>query len=88
VDGVFMFACRAGDCRFRLGDQWTRDRISGQRDPQLRARVPRERLELCWGEADVEKRIAEFQARLSKLNSGLQAQRFSTGVETAELSDA
>ncbi len=44
ADGVVLAACRDGDCHFSLGQRWTAERISGARDPQLRARVPRERV--------------------------------------------
>ncbi|MBT8100007.1 MAG: cytochrome b N-terminal domain-containing protein [Gammaproteobacteria bacterium] len=48
VDGVFLSGCAKGDCHFRLGDRWTRQRILGLRDPYLRKRVPVERLSMSW----------------------------------------
>ena len=44
TDGVMIAACGDGDCFFRLGGDWTQQRIAGERDPYLRRRVPREKL--------------------------------------------
>ena len=44
ADGVMLFGCAAGDCHFRLGDEWLRQRVAGERDPYLRARVDRDRV--------------------------------------------
>lgn len=71
ADGVMLAACAAGDCYYRLGDEWTRQRVSGQRDPYLRKRVPRERLSLCWTRAtDLRRRrkaLADFMSALRDL---------------------
>ncbi len=48
ADGVLLAGCAEGDCHFRLGDEWTRRRIAGERDPYLRNRVDRRRLSLSW----------------------------------------
>ncbi|HSD69799.1 MAG TPA: hydrogenase iron-sulfur subunit [Woeseiaceae bacterium] len=48
AEGVMLAGCAEGDCYFRLGDEWTRQRLAGQRDPYLRSRVPRERLVTSW----------------------------------------
>ncbi len=44
ADGVFISACRTGDCYHRLGNRWARQRLSGERKPELRGRVPRQRV--------------------------------------------
>ncbi len=71
ADGVFISGCREGDCHFRLGARWTKQRIAHQRDPYLRRRVPRERIELCWlgGSRRGHRRqlLEEFQQRLPGL---------------------
>lgn len=47
ADGALVAACAPGDCHFREGTRWTRERLAGERDPSVRAdRVPRERLRL------------------------------------------
>ena len=49
--GVLVTGCREGACEFRLGTQWTQQRLLGEREPRLRASVPRERIELVWADA-------------------------------------
>jgi quinol-cytochrome oxidoreductase complex cytochrome b subunit/coenzyme F420-reducing hydrogenase delta subunit/NAD-dependent dihydropyrimidine dehydrogenase PreA subunit len=52
VDGVFLTGCRNGDCEYRLGQQWTIERLAERRDPRLRRRVPRERIHMFWAGRD------------------------------------
>lgn len=56
ADGVMVSGCSEGDCYYRLGDRWTKDRIAGTRDPYLRKRVPLERLSQSWLRADDSRR--------------------------------
>ena len=71
TDGVMLAGCAEGDCFYRLGDDWTRQRVAGERDPYLRKRVDRERLHLSWlpqGSARRrEREFADFTATLGKL---------------------
>jgi len=71
ADGVMLAGCAESDCFYRLGDDWTRQRVAGERDPYLRKRVDRERLKLSWlpqGSTRRRKReLAEFTASLNKL---------------------
>jgi ferredoxin/coenzyme F420-reducing hydrogenase delta subunit len=71
ADGVFLLGCRENDCHFRLGVQWTNERLAGKRDPYLRARVPRERIATYWGgqvtQAEIADEINAFRARLRAL---------------------
>ena len=46
--GVVVSGCRDGDCAFRFGQRWTEERLRGEREPRLRAGVPRERLRVVW----------------------------------------
>ena len=48
ADGVFLAGCEGGDCRYRLGAEWTRLRIRRERDPQLRKRIDERRIALGW----------------------------------------
>ncbi len=72
MDGVFLTGCRANDCYERLGARWTEARIAGERDPYLRARVPRERIASFWAGVDRGAKMAEaleaFRARLRELH--------------------
>ncbi|MDX1508618.1 MAG: hydrogenase iron-sulfur subunit, partial [Woeseiaceae bacterium] len=49
ADRVLLAGCSEGDCYYRLGAEWTSQRIAGTRDPYLRKRVPRDRLAIAWG---------------------------------------
>ena len=48
ADGVVVTGCREGGCDFRLGMQWTRERLAHQREPHLRSLVPPDRLQLVF----------------------------------------
>ena len=49
--GVLVTGCREGDCAYRLGNRWTEQRLSGEREPHLRGNVPPERLRVAWAGA-------------------------------------
>jgi ferredoxin/coenzyme F420-reducing hydrogenase delta subunit len=71
ADGVFLTGCAEGDCHYRLGIQWTQQRLAGERDPYLRKRVPRERVAEFWSGLthgkQLEDELANFQDRLRAL---------------------
>jgi ferredoxin len=48
ADGIVIAGCAENACFHRFGQRWTEQRTAGQRDPWLRARVPRERVALSW----------------------------------------
>lgn len=79
ADGVMLAGCAQGDCYYRLGDEWTRQRMSGRRDPYLRQRVPRERLNLCWLPSGSTRRrqrvLTDFMTSLQKLPPHTRKQR-------------
>ena len=69
TDGVVLAGCASGDCQYRLGAQWTEQRIQRQRDPRLRKRVDTEKLALLWTEpwsdfTDTKSAIASFRDSL------------------------
>ncbi|MCK6422414.1 MAG: hydrogenase iron-sulfur subunit [Aquabacterium sp.] len=71
ADGVLVTGCPPGDCEYRLGPQWTAQRLAGERMPHLRAQVPRDRVHLVWaareqGEALADQ-IARWRERLDTL---------------------
>ena len=49
ADGVMLSGCSEGECYNRFGGHWTKARLEGTRDPNLRKRVPRERIGTFWG---------------------------------------
>ena len=68
ADGVLITGCRGGDCAYRLGNEWTEQRLAGAREPYLRAHVPRHRVQMAWAnggeEADLARALAAFRAEL------------------------
>lgn len=66
ASGVLVTGCRNAGCEFRLGQRWTVERLRGQREPQLRGSVPRERIELAWADAGDEPRLAAALTRLRR----------------------
>lgn len=65
--GVVLSGCRESDCEFRLGDRWVQNRLSGSREPRLRAAAPRERIAVVWAgnqRNTVMQAIADLRARL------------------------
>ena len=71
ADGVAVAGCAESACYNRLGIKWTEQRFAGERDPYLRARVPRERITTIWASALTAKKaeveISAFAARLATL---------------------
>jgi coenzyme F420-reducing hydrogenase delta subunit/ferredoxin len=68
AEGVLITGCREGDCAYRLGNEWTEQRLAGRREPHLRAQVPRNRMRIAWAnrgeEAVLARALAEFRAAL------------------------
>ena len=62
--GVLVSGCREGGCEFRLGQRWTEERLAGQREPQLRAAVPRERIATVWADAGEQHSLQDALQRL------------------------
>ena len=71
ADGVAVAGCAERDCYNRFGVAWTRARFERTRDPYLRARVPRERVQTIWaGPSEtprLARELADFSTRLAAL---------------------
>ena len=71
ADGIMLAGCAEGDCYYRIGGTWTRERVAGTRDPYLRKRVDRERLALSWLPPGSTRRraraLADFSQSLERL---------------------
>ena len=65
--GVLVSTCRPGGCEYRLGQQWTEQRLRGEREPHLRAEVPQHRLEVAWADAGESGEAGPLQAALRRL---------------------
>lgn len=72
ADGVILTGCAENSCQARQGINWTEQRLAGERDPHLRARVPRHRLRKLWagplGISALRHEIAEFRQQLEATN--------------------
>ena len=68
VDGIVVTGCREGGCDFRLGMQWTQERLAHQREPYLRSLVPQDRLRLVYASSTESRQLAaavkEFRIQL------------------------
>ena len=73
ADGVMIASCRHGGCEYRLGERWMIERLSRQREPQLRGRVPTERLAAIFVSANDGDTFATeldgFRHRLASLDA-------------------
>lgn len=58
ADGVLVTGCRDGGCDFRLGIEWTRERLAHRREPHLRSLVPQDRLRLVFASRTDQSRLA------------------------------
>jgi coenzyme F420-reducing hydrogenase delta subunit/ferredoxin len=71
ADGVILTGCAENSCHARDGIRWTDARLARARDPQLRARVPRERIRVLWagraGGARLGRLLSQFTADLASL---------------------
>lgn len=69
ADGVIAMGCQIGDCHFREGNKFCRERILGLRPPVIKKTVPKNRLEGLWmSEPQVETfkdRVRDFQDRVA-----------------------
>jgi ferredoxin/coenzyme F420-reducing hydrogenase delta subunit len=48
AQGVFLAGCSESACHYRLGAEWTEQRISRERDPRLRKRIDDRRIAAAW----------------------------------------
>ena len=67
--GVLVSGCCEGGCEFRLGQQWTEERLHGRREPHLRATAPRDRLAVAWAGPGDE---SALRAALNQLRSRIR----------------
>lgn len=62
--GVLVTGCRSGGCEFRLGPQWTQQRLAGSREPHLRPSVDPQRWAAAWADAGEEQTLRQALAQL------------------------
>ncbi|MBY0575192.1 MAG: hydrogenase iron-sulfur subunit [Gallionellaceae bacterium] len=72
VEGVFITGCRENDCYYRMGGQWVEQRLAAKREPRLRRRTERDRIEQFWASSADSKELAveleKFRTSLREFN--------------------
>lgn len=74
ADGVLVSGCREGGCEFRLGQRWTQQRLSGEREPHLRTSVPPESWHVVWADQGDESALATALDQLRARTTGTPEQ--------------
>ena len=71
ADGVFVMGCQIGDCHFREGNKWCQARLLGERPPNIKKTVPKEKIRGFWlSQVDYDvfiKKVNEFENDLNTL---------------------
>lgn len=73
ADGVCIAGCAERECYYRLGREWTDERIARTRDPQLRKRVSRERLLTVWAGQSEQARLNKETNAFSERVAGMES---------------
>ncbi|MGI9261484.1 MAG: cytochrome b N-terminal domain-containing protein [Woeseiaceae bacterium] len=69
ADGILLLGCQDGNCNYRLGAEWTEQRIARERDPRLRKRTDSTKIALSWQTpwSDFAGAVATYEAFEAKL---------------------
>ena len=85
ADGVVVERCPPMDCEYRFGEEWIAQRLSGEREPRLRAAADRTRLRVVDAAREAPERLAgavvAFARDLKRVND---APRRASEKEEAE----
>ena len=69
ADGTIVMGCQIGDCHFREGNKFCRERLLGLRPPVIKKTVPKNRLRGLWmSEVQVDefkRRVEDFKVHVS-----------------------
>lgn len=70
ADGVIAMGCQIGDCHFREGNKFCRERLLGVRPPVIKKSVPKNRLKGLWmSEVQVQTfkdRVEDFKSQVAE----------------------
>lgn len=70
ADAVFVMGCQIGDCHFREGNKWCQARLLGERPPNIKKTVDKNKLRGFWlSKVDYDKFIDE----LNKFEKDIEA---------------
>ena len=66
ADGTIVVGCQIGDCHYREGNKFCRERLLGLRPPIIKKTVPKNRLRGLWMS---EVQVDEFKSRIEDFKS-------------------
>lgn len=73
AEGVFVMGCQIGDCHFREGNKWCQERLLGQRPPNIKKTVDKNKVRGYWlAKCDYKKfmdKLTKFEGDLNNVNS-------------------
>ena len=73
AEGVFVMGCQIGDCHFREGNKWCQERLLGQRPPNIKKTVDKNKVRGYWlAKCDYKKflnKLNKFEEDLNHVNS-------------------
>ena len=73
AEGVFVMGCQIGDCHFREGNKWCQERLLGQRPPNIKKTVDKNKVRGYWlAKCDYKKfldKLNKFEEDLHHVNS-------------------
>lgn len=73
ADGVFVMGCQIGDCHFREGNKWCQERLLGQRPPNLKKTIDKNKVRGYWlAQCDYKKfieKVNKFEEDLNNLQT-------------------
>ena len=74
AEGVFVMGCQIGDCHFREGNKWCQERLLGQRPPNIKKIVDKNKVRGYWlAKCDYKKfieKINRFEEELTEVKNG------------------
>ena len=71
AEGVFVMGCQIGDCHFREGNKWCQERLLGQRPPNIKKTVDKNKVRGYWlAKCDYKKFLDKVNNFEEDLNNG------------------
>lgn len=84
ASGTFALGCRMGDCHYRDGNKFCRDRLLGKRMPKLKPSVDKRRVEGYWLSALEYDKLSEMVGEFVESCKQLPAPEVKTTAKAAK----
>lgn len=78
AEGVIAMGCQIGDCHFREGNKFCRERLLGLRPPLIKKSVPKNRLKGFWMS---EVQVGEFKRHVREFQQEVAAELAKEGAK-------